>query len=154
MLGKSLKPIGEIARVKIIANWKPGDDVLWQFARIGLPLLGGVAAYKCFIEWSAYQRNCFLLKVDGFAAVELACLFGNERPCFFGRKRPAKKLAQRRQVDGKRIDIATMSGKYPVFVICEARKAVDVLPDLFVGRVGRGGHRIYAPLSPFHDPLR
>ena len=55
--------VREVAVVVGVAHGEPGDDLGGQFARVGLPLFGGVTAYECLIQRAADERDRLLLEV-------------------------------------------------------------------------------------------
>ena len=60
---QALVAVGEVAVVEGVPHRQPGDDLGGQLARVGLPLLGGVAADERLVERPADQRDRLLLQV-------------------------------------------------------------------------------------------
>ena len=130
-----LEGVGEIAIVERVAHRQARDDALGQFARVGRPLLGGIAADERLVERPADQRDRLLLEIARGPAAEFRRLRGDQRARFVGREATAEELADRAEVDRHGVDLIAPGGEDPVAIVGESREALHVIPHRFVRRV-------------------
>ena len=132
---QALVGVGEVAVVEGVAHGQPRDDVGAQFPRVGLPLLGRVAAHQGLVQRSADQRDGLLFQVAGRRGRYLLRLVADQLPGLVRREVAAEIGADRAQVDGHRIHIALEDRVHAVLVTGERSEPVDVVPDPFIRRV-------------------
>ena len=133
--GQALPRVFEVAVVVVEAHRQALDDARRQFARVGLPLLGGVVLDERLVQRAPDERNALVVEIRRIGARELTGLLLDQRLGFGGRVVRAEELVDRAQIDRQRVDLAIMRGIDAVHIIGERRETVHVIPHALVGRV-------------------
>ena len=107
------------------------DDGRGQLTWIRLPLLSRVARDEGVVEGATNQADRLVLKVAGLSR-NFRCLLFDERSGLGRGIRRAKKLIDCSQVDGQRVNDASVVGVDAVTVVVKGGETIDVRPDALV----------------------
>ena len=136
--GQALVAILEVTVLVGEAHGQTRDDGGGQLTWIRLPLFGRVPRDEGVVEGATNQADGLLLEVAGLSR-NFRCLLFDERSGLGRRIGGSEELINRSQVDGERVNDASVVGVDTVAVVVEGREAVDVGPHALVRRVEEVG---------------
>ena len=129
--GQALVTVLEVTVLVGESHGQTRDDGRSQLTRIRLPLLGRVPRDEGVVEGATNQADRFVLKIAGLSR-NFRCLLFDERTGLGRGIGRAKKLIDRSQVDGQRVNDASVVGVDAVTVVVKGGETIDVRPDALV----------------------